>query len=160
MPKENASFIIEDAQILYPNFSGVESRYNRRGARNFCLFIDDPMLVQRLTDEGWNIKYLKPRDPDDVPRAYTQCMLRYPSGDDDRTIPPKVILVTGEKTTMLDEESLSLLDRLEIVSVDVVLNPYHWSGDDGTGGVKGYVHTLYAVVKPDPFESKYAPYEV
>ena len=157
---DNRNLIFENARTIYnTNFEGRESRYNRKGARNFQVVIDDLRLAQSLSTEGWNVKYTNPREDDDesfVPTAYIQVMLRYPAKDQ-RGKGPRVTMVTGRGiTTILDEESVGILDSLEIESVDVELRPYHWSDDDGAGGgVKGYVQTLYAVIKTDPFEHKY-----
>ena len=65
---------IENATILFRNFSGTESKFNRKGDRNFCVVIEDPALAQRLNDEGWNTKILKPRDPQESVRYYLKSL--------------------------------------------------------------------------------------
>jgi hypothetical protein len=49
-PRVTENITIENAHILFRNFSGRESKYNRAGQRNFCVYIDDPDLAQRLID--------------------------------------------------------------------------------------------------------------
>ena len=54
--------VIENARIIFRNFSGIETKFNRKGSRNFCVVIEDPKLADELTAIGWNIRTLKPRD--------------------------------------------------------------------------------------------------
>lgn len=37
-PRVTENIKIENAHILFRNFSGLESKYNRAGQRNFCIF--------------------------------------------------------------------------------------------------------------------------
>lgn len=138
---------IENARILFRNFSGRPGRYNAEGIRNFCVIIDDE-LAERLDKEDWNVKWLKPRDEGDIPQAYIPVRVSY------KNFPPRVILITSNNKTELDEDNINILDFAEIVYVDLIINPSVWDVNDKTG-VKAYLRSMYVTIAEDDLENKY-----
>ncbi len=141
------NIVIENAQIGFRNFSGNAGKFNPAGRRNFCVFLETEM-GKTLEKDGWNVRWLDPRDEDEDPRPYLQVAVSYDN------IPPRIILVTSKGKTVMDDSTVSILDWAEIDTVDLIIRPYNWSVS-GKGGVKAYIKSMYVTIVEDEFESKY-----
>ena len=78
--------VIEDAIIIWKNFSGEESRFNRAGDRNFNVVINDVDFADELKRLGWNVKEHEARDEGDDPYFTLACSVSY------KIRPPKICL--------------------------------------------------------------------
>lgn len=134
--------------VRFRNFSGKPGKYNAEGDRNFCLLLD-PESADDLQKEGYNIRYLNPRDDADDPVPYLPIKVAFGKGR-----PPKIVMVTKKGKCDLDEESVSCLDWAEIETVHIAINPYHYNVS-GREGIKAYLKTMYVVIQEDEFEDMF-----
>ncbi len=118
---------IDEARIIYRNFTGVASKYNRKGDRNFAVIIPDQDIANELVKDGWNVKIKAPREEGDDPFMYLPVKVKF----NDRG--PHCHLVSGRSRVKLDEESIDCLDHVDIISVDLDVRPYDWDVDGKTG---------------------------
>ena len=147
MSKRTENIVIENARLIFKNFAGEESKFNRKGNRNFCVVLDGE-TADDLRDMGWNIKALKPRDDEDEPTYYLQVTVAFGN------FPPKVIMIAGKTKTLLNEDTIDTLDDAEIKNVDIVIRPYVWEMG-GNSGIKAYLKTMYVTIEQDVFAGKY-----
>lgn len=146
---------IEDARILYPNFNGIEKEYNREGDRNFCVVIPDPRIAESMARDNYNVKVKEPYTPaGEEPeegadgQPYVQVKVNF-----DRR-PPEIYLIgeTSRKKTLLTDDTVGLLDSVEIVTCDVMISPYNWK----PGKVTAYLRKMYIVQREDALDLKWA----
>jgi hypothetical protein len=143
--------LMEGVRIVFRNFEGKEGPYNKEGDRNFAVLLDDS-VAKMMASDGWNVKWLKPRedaDEGEEDQAYLPVSLRYD------VFPPNVVLVTSGNRTTLDEQSIEMLDYADITNVDLIVRPYTWQVNAKTG-IKAYVKTMFVTIEEDELVKKYA----
>lgn len=140
---------IDDAHIIYRNFSGAPSKFNREGDRNFAIIIPDQELADALIEEGWNVKIKPPREDGDSPFMYLPVKIKFT----DRG--PKVYLLSGKARNVLTEETVGMLDDIDILSVDIDIRPYDWEVNGKTGRT-AYLQAMHVTQRIDRFAERYA----
>lgn len=145
----NGKLLIEDGKILYRNFSGAASDFNHEGDRNFNIVIDDPVVAQQMTEDGWNVKFKVPSAsyPDGAHHIKVNVNFRSARG-------PRIFVHDNGLMKELTAETVSELDQADILSCDALISPFHWERN-GSSGVSAYLDTLHVVIKGDPFMHKY-----
>lgn len=141
--------VFENARIMFRNFAGKEKQYNVKGNRNFALFLD-PETADAMARDGWNVKHLKPRDPEDGEgQAFITVKVKFGNR------PPKVVLVSSRGKVTLGEEQAEICDWVEIANVDLVINPSFWDVQ-GKQGIAAYLKSIFITVVEDELDLKYA----
>ena len=148
---ENIYF--ENAEIIFRNFSGRPGKYSRgqkKAPRTFSVLIDDNDMAQKLSDDGWNIRILRPRNEGDEPRHCIDATINFNFWKK-----PEIYMICDGRKTRLDEEDLDVLDGADIVTADIVLRPRLWD-DNGETRIKAYLQELYVTIQQSHFAAKYA----
>lgn len=135
---------IDDARIIYRNFSGVGSKYNREGDRNFAVVIPSQEIADELIKEGWNVRIKPPREEDEEPFMYLPVKIKF----SDRG--PNCYLRSGKIQTKLTESTIGCVDDIDILSVDLDLRPFDWDVNGKTGRT-AYLQSIRVTQKIDRF---------
>lgn len=139
---------IEDARIIYRNFEGVASKYNREGDRNFAVIIPNDEIKDELIEAGWNVKIKPPRDEDDTPFMFIPIKVKFNSRG------PAIYVKSGDKVTKLTEDTVGMIDEIDIQSVNLDVRPYDWEVNDKTGRT-AYLQAIEVIQNIDRFGEAY-----
>lgn len=143
---------IEDARIIFRNFAGAGSKFNREGDRNFAVIIPNEDIANELIENGWNVKIKPPRDEDDSPFMYLPVKIKFNNRG------PAVYVSSGNSHQRLNEDTIEMLDEIDIASVDMDLRPYDWEVNGKTGR-SAYLDAMDVIQNIDRFGARYAAKE-
>ena len=143
---------IDEARIIYRNFTGRGDKYNREGDRNFAVIIPDQGMANELTDRGWNVKIKPPREEGDEPFMYLPVKVKFNERG------PVIYLRTGRVQNRLDEESIACLDNIDILNVDLDIRPFDWDVNGKTGRT-AYLQSICVTQAIDRFAERFAAEE-
>ena len=144
---------IEDARIIFRNFAGLASKFNREGDRNFAVIIPNEEIANELIEAGWNVKIKPPRDAEDSPFMYLPVKIKFNSRG------PAAYVKSGDSVTRLNEDTIKMLDEIDIASVDMDLRPYDWDVN-GKQGRTAYLQAINVIQNIDRFGAMYAADEL
>lgn len=141
------TFTVEDAQIIFRNFSGKEGQYNREGDRNFAVILGRE-VADAMAKDGWNVRFLEPREEGDEATPYIQVSVNF------KNRPPRVVMISSSGRTPLSEDSVEVLDWADIQTVDLIARGYDWTVN-GKSGTKAYLKSMFVTIAEDELERKY-----
>ncbi|EET59468.1 hypothetical protein BRYFOR_08559 [Marvinbryantia formatexigens DSM 14469] len=149
---------IDDARIVFRNFKGIASKFNNEGERNFAVVIPDQEIADALLNDknqfgaSWNVRIKAPKDGGDMPFIYLPVKVRFNERG------PKIFLISGNHRTELKEDTVGILDDIDIRSIDMDIRPY-----DGEGAMgpfrSAYLQSMEVIQEVDRFTARYAAEE-
>lgn len=147
MNRPTNKITIENARLIFRDFTGERNRYN--SDRTFGVVLD-PNFADKLEADGWNVKRLAPREEGDEPLCFISVKVVFGK------VPPKIVLINSNtRKQTLDENSVGILDWIQIENADLIIRPYNYEFG-GKSGTKAYLSTLYVTKASDSLEEKYA----
>jgi hypothetical protein len=149
----DGTVVMENVRLVFRNFAGREGQYNREGDRNFGVILPED-VAEAMANDGWNVKYLKPRDEEEAEEQTETPWLPVKVGFG-KGRPPMIYRVTSRGKTIMKDDTVEQLDWAEILNVDLIVRPYHYDVQ-GREGISAYVQTMYITVEENPLEEKYA----
>lgn len=148
--RENESILIDDARIVFRNFGGKPGQFNAAGQRNFHALLP-PDVAAALEGQGFNVKYLRPREEGDIPQAHLKINVKM-----DSNVPPKVFVINSRGRKQLTEDMLDILDWADFAKIDLIFNRYQRAWPDGRTTVTAYLQTFFGTIREDELELRYA----
>lgn len=139
---------MRNVRIVYRNFTGKADDFNPLGKRQFSVILSD-VDADNMERDGWNVKRPKANEDGETRQPHIQVEASY------KLKPPKIFVITSRGKTPWGESEIGMLDWVDIVNVDIKLNPYYWELG-GKAGIKAYLESLYITIEEDELDLAYA----
>lgn len=148
---------IDGARIIFRNFAGRGDKYNREGDRNFAVRIPNTEIADQLMNDvnedgaGWNVKIREPREEGEEPFIFLKVKVKF----NDRG--PAIYLKTGNNVNRLNEDTVHILDEIDIAEVDLDIRAFD-SEINGKPFRAAYLQSIHIVqdLTADRFAARYA----
>lgn len=152
----NGYLEINDARIIWKNFTGRGDRFNREGDRNFHLVIPDQETCELLQNDvnefgdSWNVKIKPPREEGDTPFMHMLVKVKFNGRG------PNVYLDRGRDRDplVLNEDTIHCLDDMDILSVDLDVRPYDDKLPNGNTFRTAYLSAMRVYPRVDRFAAE------
>jgi hypothetical protein len=141
----NGNLNVENAAMIYKNFSGKPTRVNPQGGKRTFSLVLNREVAEKLNNMGWNVKVKEVRDQQvegeisrtvnwedylnnyenefDHALIYTEIVV-----NENSDYPPKIYKVSefnGEKSmALIPPDQWYRLDESDLMNVDLVIHPY------------------------------------
>lgn len=147
---------LRDVKVIFKNFSGRPDKPHPRGGfRSFSVILPDNELAQEMTNDGWNVRMLKPGEGDEGPVPYLTVKVNY-----DSDYPPAIYTISGGKKKLLNADTVGKLDRTRFIKADVRISPFTYiDRDSGEERLSAYVRDMYITIEVDELAEEYADYD-
>lgn len=152
---------LDNSDIIFRNFAGVEKQYNTEGDRNFCVRLD-PDVANTLAEYGVPIKILDPRAEDDEPTRFMKVKIKdwskiYSATVNQRWPEDMTLAQRMEKQLLSDKALYSLDDPANINSAWLVCTFYHWTMGQASkkSGISVSLEKGFFKLEPNEMESKF-----
>ncbi len=147
---------IDDARICWKNFKGKRTEFNNEGDRNFHLIIPNGELAEDLMNDkneygvGWNVKIRAPREEGDQPFIHMLVKVKYTERSQ-----PRAYLISGKNRVELTEDTIGMLDDINISSVSLDIRPFDGEGRFGPHRT-AYLQSIYVTQEIDRLATRFA----
>ena len=153
--------VIRDCKVDYLNLSGEKTEYNPNGYRKFSVILDDEDVVNRMIEDGWNIKPYRPNRQDHAPEWKLEVEARWRNKKGEllpKRLQPRIYTLARKKTE-LTEETVGTLDGANIDKVSLTIRPRIWDVS-GRQGVKAFVKNMYVYIKLYELDAEFEDYGI
>lgn len=154
--QDRETLLVDNAQLVYKNFRGLQSQYNMEGNRNTGLLLDYDQAYEMMNN-GWT--GIRPFKDDvyagiDNPRHVIKVRVKF------KHRPPRCYLISSgsdgvPSKTLLGEGLIGIFDTTDSTNVDLVLVAYEYDVS-GRQGKSAYLQSMFYTMYEDPLELRYA----
>ena len=135
------------------NFSGGPTKFDPRNIKRFFeIFLTDEEAT-RLTDQGYNVKWLEPRNGSEPKQAHLKVFVNF---DVPRRFQPRIWLTRSKgDPILLDADDIGQLDADDITRAKLQIRPYDWELPTGVKGRKAMLRQMYVTIEEDEFGAEF-----